>query len=666
MEILSPAGNLEAAKAAIAGGCDAIYLGAKAFSARAGAQNFDDSELIQVIDLAHAYGVRIHMAINTIIADKEMQDALDLACKAYSLGVDALIVQDVGFAGLVHQNLPDMPLHASTQMTVHTLEGVKKVAEMGFSRAILARELSIKEIAHIVKHAPIEVECFIHGALCMSVSGQCYLSAAIGGRSGNRGRCAGTCRLPFSKTGQKGRYDLSLKDLCAIEQIRLLDQMGVASVKIEGRLKRADYVYQVTKSCREALDSSTPPDKKLLADLFSRSGFTDGYFTGKIDDSMFGVRSEQDVKNTRATTLQMKDVKKVPVEMHFSLDETAVLRVTDYTHEVEVTAPAAKAEGMPISHLKIMASLEKLGGTPYISESACAVSTGVHTMSVSQINAMRREAIQKLTALRQQNNRKQVAPTQVTLQKHDHTPKTLRARFETVAQMGDLAMEFDFISLPIGEVMRHRDALSGLKDKLIIELPRMCFDCEDSVRAQVDALKDHGFAMFEAQNIAQVNMCTHTGMSLNVYNGFAAQNLAAMGIDTVTLSQEMHHRQIKDISYGGKTAMIAYGYMPLMVMRACPNKGKGGCQSCKGHRTLTDRYGKQFKIFCQKSWAFLLNNTPVYMGDKREWCSADELVLYFTDESAARAKQVTELFKSQAAFDTEFTRGLYGRGVQNE
>ena len=664
MEILSPAGSLEAAKAAILGGCDAIYLGAKTFSARAGAQNFDFDQLKEVIALAHGENVRVHMAINTLISDKEMQEALELACTAYHLGIDALIIQDLGLAKLVHQTLPDMPIHASTQMTVHTLEGVKKVAQMGFSRAILARELSLKEIEYIAKNAPIEVECFIHGALCMSVSGQCFLSAAIGGRSGNRGRCAGTCRLPFSKNGKKGRYDLSLKDLCAIEQIRALEKMGVVSVKIEGRLKRADYVYQVTRSCYEAMENK-PVDKALLADLFSRSGFTEGYVFGKITNDMFGVRSESDVKNTRTTTLQMTRVKRHPIGICFDLKETATLTMSDGKHTACVSAPAAVAENKPLSQERIAAALSKLGDTPFAANDIRIDCDGIHTLPVSGINALRRDAAEQLLALRQASGREKVQAPILNCTPQKHEPSLLRGRFETVQQMGGLADELDYVSLPLQQVYRHADSLQNIKDKLIIELPRMCFDNENATFEMAAKLKEAGFVYFEAQNIAQVPIATHGGFSLNIYNTFSAQSLKEMGLSRVTLSQELHHRQIADIGCDD-TAMVAYGYMPVMVMRACPNKGAKGCADCGRHPYLTDRYGKQFEIFCQKGWAFLLNSAPLYMGDKKQWCKTHELILFFTTESADRAKEVVRLFKQGEPFDQEFTRGLYGRGVQNE
>lgn len=668
MEILSPAGSFEAAKAAIAGGCDAVYLGAKSFSARAGAKNFDDQQLKEVIYLCHSYGVRVHLALNTLISNREMSEALALAKKAYELGVDALIVQDLGLASLVHEHVPGLTLHGSTQMSVHSLQGVIALQKLGFSRAILARELSLKEIEEIVTNAPIETECFVHGALCMSVSGQCLMSAALGGRSGNRGRCAGTCRLPFSFDGKKDQYQLSLKDLCATQQIDQLEKIGVTSVKIEGRLKRADYVYQVTKSYYEAA-KGIEPDQSLLAKLFSRSGFTQGYLLGDIDQTMFGVRQDSDVQNTRQTAIQMSPVKKTPLRLKFSLGESATLTAQDQNHTAFVTAPTQVGQNGGTPREKAVAALQKLGDTPYCLGQLDVWVDGVHTLPVSALNALRRQAIDQLIAQRVGEFLPIDKPLpQPILPRAKHTsPACLIGRFETVKQMGDLAAKFDFVMLPIFEVIKNIQRLSAIKQAIICELPRMCFDNEKSVLAAVETLKQQGFTQFEAQNIAQVPHCNRGGMALNAFNTYSVEALQKMGLSHVTLSAEMHHRQLSEIDSGAKTGMFAYGYLPLMVLRACPNKGAGGCKSCKKQKTLTDRKGKQFEIFCQGNYSYLLNSAPVYMGDKPQWCAGvDYQVLCFTSESSARAAKIIDLFEKKLPFDGEFTRGLYGRGVQNE
>ena len=288
VEILAPVGSMEALKAAVRCGANAVYLGQKNFSARKNSQNFDEEELLEAVAYAHQRGVQVHQALNILVFDHEL-DALKgcirAACQA---GVDALIVQDLGVASIVKALAPDLPLHASTQMAIHSPAGVKAAEELGFSRVVLARELSREEIARIRKSTPLQLEVFVHGAHCMCVSGQCYMSAMFGGKSGNRGQCAQPCRLPFTVEGQ-GENVLSLKDMSLVEKLPLLQEMGIDSVKIEGRMKRPEYVAAAVTACRMAL-AGERPDLHSLQAVFSRSGFTSGYFDAKVDKTMFGFR----------------------------------------------------------------------------------------------------------------------------------------------------------------------------------------------------------------------------------------------------------------------------------------------------------------------------------------------------------------------------------------
>ena len=298
-EILAPVGSREALEAAVRCGADAVYLGQKSFSARADSRNFDPDALREAVAYAHRFGVRVHQALNIVTFDREfpaLKDCIRAACDA---GVDALIVQDWGVAAAVKALAPSMPLHASTQMAIHSPEGVRAAGELGFSRVVLARELSREEIAAIRASTSLELEVFVHGAHCMSVSGQCYLSAMLGGKSGNRGRCAQPCRLPFSAgcpgVPKAGEAVLSLKDLCLIPRLPELAAMGIESFKIEGRMKRPEYVAAAVAACRAALDGREP-DLAPLQAVFSRSGFTSAYFDGQIDRKMFGFRRKEDVE----------------------------------------------------------------------------------------------------------------------------------------------------------------------------------------------------------------------------------------------------------------------------------------------------------------------------------------------------------------------------------
>ena len=289
MQVLSPAGSLPALKAAVYAGADAVYLGALGFNARMNAQNFSESEIREGIRFCHERGVEVHATLHTLVSDRELADALDVAAFFTEAGADAFIVQDVGLAKELMKRT-DVPLHGSTQMTVHSLDGVGFLADLGFTRAVLSRELSRRNIEYIAAHAPIETEIFAHGALCMCYSGQCYMSSVIGARSGNRGRCAQPCRLPY----QNG-YALSLKDMCLLRYTKEIEALGVDCIKLEGRMKSPGYVYAVTRAYADAVRGKEydPKEEKYLADVFSRDGFTDGYYLEKKGADMFGVRSER-------------------------------------------------------------------------------------------------------------------------------------------------------------------------------------------------------------------------------------------------------------------------------------------------------------------------------------------------------------------------------------
>ena len=339
IEILAPVGSEEMLRAAVFSGADAVYLGFSGFNARTGAGNFDADSLKEAVRFCHARGVKVHVALNTTVYGGELA-ALAGAVKAVAeSGADAVICQDLAVAQLIGRIAPDLPRHGSTQMSVHTLQGALELKELGFTRVVLARELSLPEVEHITKHCGIETECFVHGALCMCVSGQCYMSAFLGGRSGNRGSCAGPCRLPFEANplpeGKPGRlHHLSLKDNSVIDKLDRMQAVGVASAKIEGRLRTPEYVAAAVSACLAGREGRAY-DRDLLKNAFSRSGFTSGYLDGKIDGTMFGVRSEADAELTKKTLPALRELyrrerSRVPVQFRLEIEEGGEkLTVTD-------------------------------------------------------------------------------------------------------------------------------------------------------------------------------------------------------------------------------------------------------------------------------------------------------------------------------------------------
>ena len=400
-ELLSPAGSPEALRAAIEVGADAVYLGGIGFNARAGAQNFDTQSLREGIALAHAYGVKVYVTLNTQVYDRELTDWLRAVEEAYTAGADALILADIGGAALVKHYFPDFEIHASTQMSGHNTDMAAGLKTLGFSRMVVARETSYENLVTLCQNSPIETELFVHGALCVSASGQCLFSYAVGGRSGNRGECAQPCRLPY---GGRDTYPLSLKDLSLAGHIPELIASGVSSLKIEGRMKSPSYVYGVTAVFRRLLDegrAATPGEMRELAELFSRGGFTDGYFRGKPDGSMLGIRSREDKEVSRAAQPFGGLTRKVPLDMVLTVKrgKPVTLTVTDAGGKsATVTGEIPEeAQNRPSEKEDLFPKLTRLGGTPYeVRRAEIFLDDGL-LLPFSALNAMRRDAVGALT-----------------------------------------------------------------------------------------------------------------------------------------------------------------------------------------------------------------------------------------------------------------------------
>ena len=507
LEILAPAGSPEALTAAVRSGASAVYLGASSFSARANAKNFDSVELKKAVAYCHARGVKVYLALNTLLLQDELSDALALAEYACSLPVDALIVQDMGLVWLLRRCAPSLKLNASTQTSVHTPAGVRALADAGFSRAVLARELSLAEIREIsdsLEH-PIELEAFVHGALCMSVSGQCYFSSVLGSRSGNRGQCAQPCRLPFSVPGGTG-HDLSLKDLSMIPRIQELSGAGVTSAKIEGRMKRPEYVAAATAACRYAADGEAIPPDLLdnLASVFSRSGFTTGYPDGKLGRGMFGVRSKEDVTGatnavfSQLQALYQKERPCVPVRFRLTIQpgRPVELEASDREgHTVRTVSEETPqpARNRPINEIRCAEQLQKTGGTPFFLESAEYLIGDGLSVPVSLLNRLRRDALAELEAERGKPSPVPFARCEIPEGEPpiDSCGK-LRARFAHAGQVPENAAACDLVYLPLGEP--EEDFLSLLNRGLPVaaELPRGLFGREEWARSRLSRLKRLG------------------------------------------------------------------------------------------------------------------------------------------------------------------------------
>ena len=685
IEILAPVGSEEMLRAAVFSGADAVYLGFSGFNARTGAGNFDADSLQEAVRFCHARGVAVHVALNTTVYGTELS-ALEQAIRAVAAsGADAVICQDLAVATLIGKIAPQLPRHGSTQMSVHTLQGALELKELGFTRVVLARELSLPEVEHITKHCGIETECFIHGALCMSVSGQCYMSAFLGGRSGNRGSCAGPCRLPFEANalpeGKPGRlHHLSLKDNSAIDKLDKLQALGVASAKIEGRLRTPEYVAAAVSACLAGREGRAY-DRDLLKNAFSRSGFTSGYLDGKIDGTMFGVRSEADAELTKKTLPMLRELyrrerSRVPVQMKLEIEEGGEkLTVTDADGNKAFAygdAEPQPARTDPTESLN--RSLTKTGGTPFTAEKITVeMDGGPWFIPGSAVNELRREALDALLKKREVLRPWPTTEEHVAALPQRTLPprRTLRARFERWEQVPERALDgVEYLILPIAQADR---VPREWRAKTLLELPRVMFGAlEQDTARRIAATQDAGFAGYEVSNIAHLRLCRGLpmtgGFGLNITNNVAAQFYAEQGLSSLLILPEVKDSDIASIAptRNGKpvpTGVMIYGHMPLMLTRACPLQNIHDCAHCDKTGVLTDRKAKKFPVRCGLGVRTIYNPVPIYMGDKPGALAVDYGVAYFTLESREEAAQVLDMIRTHAPFEGEFTRGLYFKGT---
>ena len=685
IEILAPVGSEEMLRAAVFSGADAVYLGFSGFNARTGAGNFDADSLQEAVRFCHARGVAVHVALNTTVYGTELP-ALEQAIRAVAAsGADAVICQDLAVATLIGKIAPQLPRHGSTQMSVHTLQGALELKELGFTRVVLARELSLPEVEHITKHCGIETECFIHGALCMSVSGQCYMSAFLGGRSGNRGSCAGPCRLPFEANalpeGKPGRlHHLSLKDNSAIDKLDKLQALGVASAKIEGRLRTPEYVAAAVSACLAGREGRAY-DRDLLKNAFSRSGFTSGYLDGKIDGTMFGVRSEADAELTKKTLPMLRELyrrerSRVPVQMKLEIEEGGEkLTVTDADGNKAFAygdAEPQPARTDPTESLN--RSLTKTGGTPFTAEKITVeMDGGPWFIPGSAVNELRREALDALLKKREVLRPWPTTEEHVAALPQRTLPprRTLRARFERWEQVPERALDgVEYLILPIAQADR---VPREWRAKTLLELPRVMFGAlEQDAARRIAATQDAGFAGYEVSNIAHLRLCRGLpmtgGFGLNITNNVAAQFYAEQGLSSLLILPEVKDSDIASIAptRNGKpvpTGVMIYGHMPLMLTRACPLQNIHDCAHCNKTGVLTDRKAKKFPVRCGLGVRTIYNPVPIYMGDKPGALPVDYGVAYFTLESREEAAQILDSIRTHAPFEGDFTRGLYFKGT---
>ncbi|NLM61881.1 MAG: U32 family peptidase [Clostridiales bacterium] len=697
VELLAPAGSLEGVRAVVQNGADAVYLGFDNFNARRMAKNLTRDEYEEAVCYCHVRGVKVYVTFNTLLTDKELSQAESIIRYISRSGADAVIVQDLGVARMVREIAPELPIHASTQMSVHNLEGVKMAASLGIRRAILARELSKRQLKFICDNSPIEIEVFVHGALCMCYSGQCYFSAMVGRRSGNRGLCAQPCRLAYG-FGRKedSKYPLSLKDLSLAGHLRQLAEMGVCSFKIEGRMKRPEYAAIVTKIYADALKENREPtaeEMRILDIAFSRQGFTDGYFTESKGPHMFGVRpkkphpdAEKLFSQIRKTYNSKTEIQRVPVRFSAELarGKPAVLHVSDEdgNHVRVEGAIPEQARERSIIEAEVNTQLYKTGGTPYICASATSrVEPGI-TVPIHAINALRREALDKLTSLRECPSERAENDFNPGAQYENRKePPVLIVHLSKLGQLSSqlLSLSPEYFYLPLAEVARDpasaERSVHRMKNVAVV-LPRVIGDHEAiEIAGMLDKAKAVGIREAVVGNLGHLEFVRAKGFKprgdfgLNVFNGQALRVLKRLGFESATLSFELTIPQIRDISKPIDTEMIVYGRVPLMITENCIIKNEYGRCLCENSISLVDRKGVYFPVsrsFMHRNEIY--NSQKIFLADKTADWSGIGLWggrLMFTTENSWECVQVLERYMDKGIYEpSSFTRGLYYRGVE--
>ena len=690
MELLSPAGSRAALEAAVQSGADAVYMGFGAFNARRNAKNFTDEEFADAVAYCHLRGVRVFLTLNTLLTDRELPQAAEVLRKASQMGVDAVLVQDWGVLTLAQAVTPDLPIHASTQMSLFTSGGARWAERLGMERVVLARELSREDIANVCRSCGAEIEVFVHGALCMCYSGQCTMSALIGQRSGNRGACAQPCRLPYGVNGPcKNQFPLSLKDANLAAYLQELGNMGVACLKLEGRMKRPEYVAVITSIYRRLIDERRGPtaaESQALEQAFSRSGFTDGYYRHRKGPAMFGTRPEnapepKELFNETRKLYENGEHKRIPITMQAAIfaDRPAALTVSDGAHAVTVTGPVPEvARNRALTAEDTAERLQKTGGTVFGCETA-EVSIGDGLMlSASAINGLRRDALDALAAARTAVPERRSLPTPALPERETFSPAApkLTCSIARLDQLTDAVAEtVELVYVPIELLPRLTDYRG--RAKLCAVLPRVWRDGDEAGFRKIleTAPALWAVSIGNAGHMAIVEglpLEKRGDFGLNVFNSRAVDFWRQQGLDSVTVSFELRHQQVRELRKYLPCEGIVYGRLPLMITENCMTGNAGNCRGdkrlCDGENYLTDRTGARFPLLGQYGCRCEIENSrTLFLADKPEWrnCGLTYARLRFTTESPDQCDAALRRYLGEGEWmPEEFTRGLFYRGVE--
>ncbi|MBS5724554.1 MAG: U32 family peptidase [Clostridiales bacterium] len=646
-ELLAPAGSMAALEAAIDGGADAVYFGTDAFNARMRADNFRDGEPEAALALCRAFGVRAYITLNTRLLDRQLPEALQLACRLWGAGADAFIVADAGLAAALREQIPGVVLHASTQMSGHTEYDAAALKEAGFSRMVCPRELSQASLARLCSRSPIPIEMFVHGAHCVSFSGQCLMSAVMGGRSGNQGSCAQPCRLPYTLRGKKG-YLLSLRDLCLAAHIPQTLELGVSSLKIEGRQKSPEYVHTVVSIYRKLLDqrrAARPDELDTLQAAFSRSGFTDGYFTGTYQN-MLGVRTLEEFHRKQQAAYAGLS-RRVPLDISLTIQtgELAVLTAVSPEKTVTVCGDETLMEGdvPPPDETSACKNAGRLGGTPFRLDAFHYQSDGKALFTLSMLNRLRRKAVEALLAPPVRERTGAVQKADIPF--HGNKKPVFTASFLSPGQVTPLAQRFfSEIYLP------YTAPLEGAG----IELPPILLGEDFEKIWQTAEGAPYVLVHTPGQLLEAVRrgIPARASIRFNVYNSRTAGALAAAGAAGVDLSPELSLPQMRDLQSPVPKGAVVYGRLPLMLTVRCAlSDGGSRCGSCGGN--LVDRKGAAFPVTeTDRCGNIIWNSVPIYMADRLDAVRAAGIVrmhFLFTTESGSECDQVIRAYEAGTA-----------------
>ena len=692
LELLSPAGSPESVIAAVQNGADAVYLGLGNFNARRGAKNFTGEEFEKAMKYCRLRGCKVYVTLNTLVNDREIEDAVRCARMAAKFGASGIIIQDIGLVSILREVVPELPLHASTQMSIHNLAGAEAAAQLGIKRVVLARELSLEQIKFITKNSGIETEIFVHGALCFCHSGQCYMSSLIGRRSGNRGMCAQPCRMQYSLGGRMDDYPLSLKDNCLVDRLKEIEEAGVSCVKVEGRMKRPEYTAIVTSIYNKAIKDKrkpSPEEMAMLEKAFSRNGFTQGYFDGDRKD-MFGVRQEPDAESDKLFTTVRKaysegELRRVPVHFYTVAEKNRPIKAIafdDDGNKAIATGPvpeSAKRQGLTEAY--ITEQMFKTGGTPFTCvENKAKTDPGLY-LPAAAINDLRRSLISKLSEEREKlpqvkGNSIPPRPKNIAAIADPCYIFQVRSDDQLVPELAELKPSYIYVPAELivsnPELLEPFTAAGSIP---VAVLPRVITDNQiQEVGNTLLKAKQLGVEEALVGNLGHIFLARKAGMKvrgdfgLNAFNSYSVELLKKAGLESVTASFELRMAQIKDLAKSVNTEMIVYGRLPLMVSDQCIIRESAERCACQTPAQLSDRMGSVFPVVREYGCRNVIYNAhKLYLADKKEdiiGTGVRGMRLLFSTESGRECAEVAKGYMGISDYKPNvLTRGLYYRGV---